>query len=32
MSVKILQKYIAICKGLGIEATVEGLRKIKDLL
>ena len=32
MSIKILSKYIQICKALRLEPTVEGLKKIKDVL
>lgn len=32
VSVRILKKYIAICEGLGIEATLEGLNKIRNIL
>ena len=32
MSVKILNKYIQICKALDLEPTFEGLKKIKVVL
>lgn len=32
MSIKILSKYIQICKALSLKPTVEGLNKIKNVL